>query len=54
MPHTAFEQNSEILRSLAKGYILRNGAANGEPSAAELAQGPRLQDSEWSLVHHRE
>ena len=39
MPHTAFEQNSEILRSLAKGYILRNGAANGEPSAAELARG---------------
>jgi CubicO group peptidase (beta-lactamase class C family) len=39
MKHTAFEQNAEIMKTLAKGYILKNGAADGEPSARELRTG---------------
>ena len=39
MTHTAFEQNDEILKTLAKGYIIRDGVADPEPSARELQEG---------------
>ena len=39
MTHSAFEQNDEILKTLASGYIIRNGAADPKPSAIELHDG---------------
>jgi CubicO group peptidase (beta-lactamase class C family) len=39
MTHTAFEQNDEILKTLAKGYIIRNGTADPKPSESELSTG---------------
>ncbi len=39
MTHTAFEQNDEIMKSLAKGYIIRDGVADPDPSATELRTG---------------
>lgn len=39
MTHTAFEQNDGILKTLAKGYILKNGAADPEPAAIDLRDG---------------
>lgn len=39
MVHTAFEQNSEILSTLARGYIIRQGVANPKPAAKDLRDG---------------
>jgi CubicO group peptidase (beta-lactamase class C family) len=39
MTHSAFEQNEQILRMLAKGYILHDGVADPNPSARELRDG---------------
>lgn len=39
MKHSAFEQNDAILKTLAKGYIIRNGAADPAPSVKELSSG---------------
>jgi len=39
MAHTAFEQNDEIMRTLAHGYIIRNGVADPKPSATDLRDG---------------
>lgn len=39
MKHSAFEQNEEILKALAKGYIIRNGVADSADAARELRTG---------------
>jgi CubicO group peptidase (beta-lactamase class C family) len=39
MKHSAFEQNDEILKALAKGYVIRNGVADSADSARELRTG---------------
>jgi CubicO group peptidase (beta-lactamase class C family) len=39
MTHSAFEQNDEIMRTLAKGYIIHDGVADPKPSATELRNG---------------
>ena len=39
MTHSAFEQNDEILKTLTKGYIIRDGVADPKPSATELETG---------------
>ena len=39
MTHTAFEQNAAILKTLTKGYIIRDGVADPKPSAKELQDG---------------
>jgi CubicO group peptidase (beta-lactamase class C family) len=39
MAHTAFEQNDEILRTLAKGYMLNGNSADPTLPATELRNG---------------
>ena len=39
MRHSAFEQNDEILKSLSKGYIIRDGVADPSATERELRTG---------------
>jgi CubicO group peptidase (beta-lactamase class C family) len=39
MSHAAFEQNDEVLRTLAKGYLMNENSADPRPAADELAKG---------------
>lgn len=39
MTHTAFEQNDDIVKTLTKGYIIRNGVADPKAAAKDLRDG---------------